>query len=346
MPANDQRARSADPAEASGVPVDPYGFAGRVVSHYAVSGVIGSGGMGVVYRAEDVRLHRPVALKFLPPLLGRDAHAMARLQAEARAASALDHPNIGTVHEFGETEEGQRFIAMAYVPGETIQQRIEQGRVPVAEALSVAGQLARALACAHGAGIVHRDVKPANVLLTPDGVVKLVDFGIAKAADVDLTKAGATVGTVAYMSPEQVRGEPVDARADVWAFGVVLYEMLTGKRPFGGDYEAALLYAILHEDPAPLDRDDVPREVAEIVRRCLEKDRDARYLDGQAVLADLEAASQGENAKPVRVFPIAYGAGADLAVLRRIAESTNAAAYNASDPKSIEKVFTAVVSNF
>lgn len=320
MSLTDPTARSdnaADAADADDAPRDPYGLTGRVVSHYAVEGAIGRGGMGVVYRAEDTRLKRPVALKFLPPFLSQDAHAMERLQAEARAASALDHPNICTVHEFGETEEGQLFIAMAYVPGETLLRRIERGPVPAEEALAVVVQLARALARAHTAGIIHRDVKPANVLVTPEGVVKLVDFGIAKAGDMQLTKAGMMVGTVAYMSPEQTRGEPADARADVWALGVVLYEMLTGERPFRGAYEQAVIYSILNEDPRPLGA-GVPEALAEVVRRCLEKDRDVRYRDGQAVLADLEALGGEAVGRPRRIRRfewIVMGALALLSVL-------------------------------
>jgi serine/threonine-protein kinase len=300
---------------------DPYGLSGRVVSHYAVEDAIGRGGMGVVYRAEDIRLGRPVALKFLPPFLSGDTHAMERLQAEARAASALDHPNICTIHEFGETDEGQLFIAMAYVPGETLRSRIERGPIPADEALGIGVQIARALARAHAADIVHRDVKPANVLLTPDGVVKLVDFGVAKAAGVELTKVGATIGTVAYMSPEQARGEAVDARADVWALGVVLYEMLTGTRPFRGEYEQAVIYSLLNEEPPPL-ADVAPDTAAvqEVVHRALAKDPAERYPDAQALLADLEAIGEGHAvaARPrrrsPRWMPVALGVGAALAL--------------------------------
>lgn len=297
MSLNDPRIRAADSERQASAMADPYGLTGRVVSHYAVSSTIGSGGMGVVYRAEDTRLHRPVALKFLPPSLSRDAHAMERLRVEARAASALDHPNIGTVHEFGETEEGQLFIAMAYYDGETLRERIERGVVPVEETLDYAVQLARALSRAHAAGIVHRDVKPANVLLTSEGVVKLVDFGIAKVADAQLTQEGTTIGTTGYMSPEQTRGNTVDARADVWALGVVLYEMLTGTRPFRGDYAQAVVYSILHEEPAPLS-DAIPDALVAVVERCLAKDPEARYADGAAVLADLESVHRGEKIAP------------------------------------------------
>ncbi|NNF56601.1 MAG: protein kinase [Rhodothermaceae bacterium] len=274
---------------------DPYGLSGQTVSHYAVQDVLGGGGMGVVYRAEDTRLRRTVALKFLPPLLSRDAHAKERFMAEAQAASALDHPNICTVHEIGETDSGQLFIAMAYYPGETLRARLKRGPVPVAEATDLAVQVARGLAKAHAKGIVHRDVKPANVMITPEGRAKLVDFGVAKMADTLLTQAGTTVGTIAYMSPEQTRGEAVDARTDLWALGVVLYEALTGERPFRGAYDQAVVFSILHEDPEPVTavNPSVPPALDPVIGRCLQKDPARRYSDASALLADLEAVQQG-----------------------------------------------------
>src|SRR5262245_1525183 len=193
------------------------GVAGTIVAHYEIGERLGSGGMGVVYRARDLRLARTVALKFLPPRLSGDAHAKKRFLTEARAAAVLQHANVCTVHEIGETADGQLYIAMTFVEGESLREVIERGPLPVAHALDIARQMARGLGCAHQHGIVHRDVKPANVMIGTDGVVRLVDFGVAKLAGSTVTNPGVTPGTVAYMSPEQVRGMDVDHRADLWA---------------------------------------------------------------------------------------------------------------------------------
>jgi serine/threonine-protein kinase len=234
--------------------------------------------MGVVYRAHDTRLDRSVALKFLPPHLSSNPAAEQRFIREAKAASALDHPNICTIYEIGETDAGQLFIAMAYYAGETLKDRIERGPLPIEDAVDYATQIVDGLSCAHQAGIIHRDIKPANVLITDAGVAKIVDFGLARGPESSLTRTGATMGTVAYMSPEQARGETVDARTDLWALGVVLYEMLAGERPFTGRNEHAVLQAIQHDAPPPLTnvRDDVPLALSTTVAHCLEKDRDAR----------------------------------------------------------------------
>ena len=208
----------------------------QTVSHYQIEEKLGGGGMGVVYKARDLKLKRTVALKFLPPELTRDEEAKVRFMHEAQAASALDHVNVGSIHEIDEAEDGRLFIAMAYYAGETLKKKIARGPLPVAEALDYAVQIAQGLSKAHEAGIIHRDVKPANVMVTEEGVVKIVDFGLAKVAEqTQLTKTGTTLGTVAYMSPEQARGEAVDQRTDIWALGVVLYEMLVGRRPFPGE---------------------------------------------------------------------------------------------------------------
>lgn len=252
---------------------------GERFSHYEIQERLGGGGMGVVYRALDTRLGRHVALKFLPPELTRDEDARRRFMQEARAASALDHPNICTIHEIDTTPDGQMFIAMAFYDGETLKKRIQRGARPLDEALDIAGQVARGLAKAHAAGIIHRDIKPANLMVTSDGFVKIVDFGIAKLTGVTgPTQDGTTLGTIEYMSPEQAQGEEADEQSDVWALGAVLYEMLTGQQAFRGDNPWALLNSIAHREPeAPRDlRPDIPEDVQEVVMRALRKERDER----------------------------------------------------------------------
>ncbi len=262
----------------------------RKVSHFQIIEKLGGGGMGVVYRARDLKLDRTVALKFLPPHLSADAEAKRRFITEAKAASALDHPHIGVVHEIGETADGRLFIAMAFYAGETLKKKIARGPLPVEEAVAYAAQMAEGLAVAHEANIVHRDVKPANVMVTERGRVKLVDFGLAKRDDVSLTQTGTTLGTISYMSPEQAQGKPVDHRTDLWSLGVVVYEMLTGAQPFSGDYAQAIIHAILKEEPAPVRtlRPEVPVAVAGVVAKLLEKDPAARYENARDVLADLD----------------------------------------------------------
>ncbi|MFB3132059.1 MAG: protein kinase, partial [Rhodothermales bacterium] len=253
---------------------------------------LGGGGMGVVYKARDTKLDRTVALKFLPLYLSTDEEAKQRFIHEAKAASSLDHPNIGTIHEIDETDDGQLFIAMAFYAGETLKAKIARGALPVEEALDYAQQIAAGLAKAHERGIVHRDIKPANVMVTLDGVVKIVDFGLAKVSQqTQLTKTGTTLGTVSYMSPEQIHGDVVDHRTDLWSWGVVFYEMLTGERPFKGPYEQALVYSILNESPLPPTeiRDDLPGDVGRIILKGLRKDRGDRYRSAGQLLSDLKA---------------------------------------------------------
>jgi tetratricopeptide (TPR) repeat protein len=255
-------------------------FAGK----YRIQKELGRGGMGVVCEAEDITLKRTVALKFLPMELTYDAKARERFVHEAQAASALDHPHICTIHEIGETESGQMYIAMACYRGESLKAKIKRGPLRVKDALALAVQVADGMAKAHEQGIVHRDIKPANIIVTEDGVAKLVDFGLAKlAGEARLTRSGTVVGTVAYMSPEQVKGETVDTRSDVWSLGVVLYEMMAGTLPFEGETEQAVLYAILHSDPKPV-KDlpaGVPLEYGEIVRKALAKGPDRRFRSGK-----------------------------------------------------------------
>jgi tRNA A-37 threonylcarbamoyl transferase component Bud32/TolB-like protein/tetratricopeptide (TPR) repeat protein len=262
---------------------------GQIIGHYEIVGRMAAGGMGVVYKARDLRLDRHVALKFLPPQLSGDDAARARLLTEAKTASSLDHPNIAVVHEIGETADGCLFIAMRWYEGETLREKLRRGPLPVAEAVDIACQLAGALAAAHRTGIVHRDVKPSNVVITTDGVPKLLDFGIARLDGVELTRDGSTKGTVAYMSPEQARGGSVDHRTDLWSLGVLLYEMLAGRRPFAGEGEQATIYAIREDDPISLtmQRPEVTPSLAGIVYRCLQKEPAARYQGADALHADL-----------------------------------------------------------
>jgi formylglycine-generating enzyme required for sulfatase activity/cephalosporin-C deacetylase-like acetyl esterase len=265
---------------------------GKTISHYRIIEKLGGGGMGVVYRAEDIRLKRIVALKFLPPELTRDEEAKKRFIHEAQAASALQHRNICTIHEIDETPDGQMFICMDCYDGETLKQKIVRGRVPVREAVDIAVQTAEGLAKAHEAGMVHRDIKPANIIVTKEGEVKILDFGLAKlAGQTRVTRTGTTLGTVAYMSPEQAMGGVVDARSDIFSLGAILYEMLAGEVPFPGEHEAAILYGIVHSEPEPVarDRSDVPDELRRIVGRMLSKDVDARYGSARELVEDLES---------------------------------------------------------
>jgi len=265
-------------------PIDS--LVGRTVANYDIVARLGGGGMGLVYAARDTRLGRPVALKFLPPQWSHDESARERFIREAQAASATDHPNICTIHDIGTTDDGQLFIVMAQYDGETLKKRLERGPLGVDEAIDVAAQVAEGLAKAHAQGVVHRDVKPGNLMLTADGV-KILDFGLAKFADArfKLTLEGSTVGTIAYMSPEQTRGEEADARSDVWALGAVLYEMLAGDPPFKGGYPEAIAHAIKHEPPTPVRaaRPEVPESLEQLVFRALHKDPAVRFQSARDV---------------------------------------------------------------
>jgi serine/threonine-protein kinase len=284
--------------------------AGYQVGHYRLLGVLGSGGMGTVYRAHDSRLDRDVALKFLPSHLSAQPEARERLLVEARAAAALEHPNVCSVHEVGETTDGRPFIAMACYDGETLKDRLGRGALSADEAVSIATQIARGLAAAHGRGIVHRDVKPGNVMLCADGTARLLDFGLAKLADVTLTGSGVTPGTVAYMSPEQARGETLDARTDLWSLGVVLYEMLAGERPFRGGNDPAVIQAIVHQWPEPLRgrRQETPRWLAGVVERLLEKEPERRFGSAAELLHDLTPPPSAERVPPRRIRSPAWRA--------------------------------------
>jgi len=262
---------------------------GKTVSHYKILEEIGRGGMGVVYEAMDTKLDRTVALKFLPPDLMRDPNAKERFVHEAKAAAALSHTNICTIHEIDEYE-GQSFIAMEYIDGRSLKEMIAEGPLKLEHVMDIAMQIAQGLAEAHEKDIFHRDIKPANIMITGKGQVKIMDFGLAKLrSQTVLTREGTTLGTVAYMSPEQATGEEVDHRADIWSLGVVLYEMVSGQRPFRGEYDQAVIYAVLHDEPEPLTalRTGVPVELERIAAKALEKDPDERYQTAKDFVADL-----------------------------------------------------------
>ncbi|UCF79389.1 MAG: protein kinase [Candidatus Eiseniibacteriota bacterium] len=268
---------------------------GKDISHYRILEKLGEGGMGVVYKAEDKNLKRTVALKFLPPQLTRDPQAKERFVREARAASALDHANICTIYEIDEAEE-QTFMAMACIEGQTLKEKIESSPLELSEIISIATQVAEGLREAHDKGIVHRDIKSANIMVTPKGQAKIMDFGLAKlTGETKLTRTGITMGTVAYMSPEQGRGEEIDQKSDIWSFGVVLYEMVAGRLPFQADYEAAVVYAILNEDPRTVTsfRADTPIELEHIIAHAMTKNPDERYQSAAEMLADLTALGAG-----------------------------------------------------
>ena len=284
---------------------------GSTLGPYAIRAQLGHGGMGVVYTAHDPRLKRQVAIKLLTAGLTRDETAKQRFLQEAQAASALDHPNICTIFEINETDDGQLYLVMAYYEGETLKERIERGALALDDAIDIATQVGQGLAEAHGAGIVHRDIKPANLLIATSGVVKILDFGLAKlAGNEDVTQTGTALGTVAYMSPEQARGQEVDHRTDIWSLGVVLFEMLTGQQPFRGDNLLAIAKAIL-ESPTPT----VSGEAAVlngVVGRALGKSEAGRYQAVTEMLEELRgvtAATTPASSQPdvpsIAVLPFA-----------------------------------------
>ena len=282
-------------------PVGDLSMTGKTLGRYRIIEKIGAGGMGVVYRAHDEQLDRPVAIKVLPAGSLGDPHARARLVREARTASRLNHPHICTIHEVGEADD-QAYIAMELVEGQPLSARLASGPLSVEEVLRYALQLADALAHAHERHVVHRDLKSANVMITPDGRAKVLDFGLAKRSSGEalteavtlpmsqgpVTQVGTLVGTVAYMAPEQLRGRVADARSDIWALGVMLYEMVSGARPFEGQTGFELSAAILGQSPAPLTRDG-PIALQTVIEHCLEKEPEQRYQRAGELRAALDA---------------------------------------------------------
>lgn len=269
---------------------------GRTFSQYRIVAKLGVGGMGVVYKAHDEKLDRAVALKFLPHHISHSDIQRRRFLREAQAASALDHPHICTIYDISETDDGQTFIVMGLCEGESLDAVIERGALPIDRAVDIAIKVASGLASAHGKGIVHRDIKPANIVVTPEGGVKVIDFGLAKlAGQTAVTREGTTVGTVAYMSPEQAQGGEVDYRTDIWSLGAVLYEMIVGLRPFEGDYEQSVIYQILNKEPSPVaaHREEAPEVLAAIIHRALEKTPTDRFVSLGEMAAALVAASSG-----------------------------------------------------
>ncbi len=295
--------------------MEPSLASGDQIAHYRIVSRLGEGGMGEVYLATDTRLDRSVALKVLPTAVAHDPMRMERFDREAKAASALNHPNVAHIYEIGE-DRGIHFLVMEFIEGEALDRRIDGRPLPVTELAEIGSQIADALDAAHAKGIVHRDIKPANIIITPRGIAKVLDFGLAKVmerqssigsqmATRTLSAAGELIGTVAYMSPEQALGHPVDHRTDIFSLGVVLYQMATGRSPFEGSSPSETIARILGAQPEAIARFnyEVPEDLDRIVRKCLEKDRERRYQSARDLMVDLKGLSREREAASPRRQP-------------------------------------------
>src|ERR1700723_282948 len=319
---------------------------GEIVGNYQILGIAGAGGMGVVYKAFDQKLERTVALKFLPPWLISSTKEKARFLKEARAASSLDHPNIGVIHGIDETPDGHCYIVMAFYDGDSLSRDIREGSIPCGTAIDIARQMALGLEHAHKHKIVHRDVKPSNVIVTPDGVAKIVDFGLARLIKSEIdTESGKTAGTIGYMSPEQTLGKLSDQRTDIWAWGIVLVEMLTGRNPFWRGSVPETINAILYE--APQGTEQIPAPLQPIVYHALAKDPDSRYQSCADILPDLESAKADVDSSMDEIDLSAPTRSMDPERFRNyVSAATGPAANHGSRRRTVVSLFVASIVAF